>query len=69
MITTETGEGKAWIDSSKGFGELETNDPDYAYKYLTMPENVMDIHESVKGIARKLSGYVSCYDPVLTDNN
>jgi hypothetical protein len=68
-VTSVRGESKSWIDSSKGFGELETNDLDYTYKYLSMPENVMDIHESVKGIARKLSGYVSCNDPILTANN
>ena len=29
-ITTE--KGKAWIDASKGKGEFETNDVNYAYK-------------------------------------
>jgi hypothetical protein len=36
---------KAWIDSNKGSGELETNDINYAYKYLMMPEIVMDIRK------------------------
>lgn len=67
-ISTE-GEGKAWIDASPGFGELETNDPDYVYKYLMMPENVMNIHQSLTRLASKSSGFASCYDPVLTDNN
>ena len=40
-ITTSEHEGKAWIDASQGYGELETNDINYAYKYLTMLENIM----------------------------
>jgi hypothetical protein len=66
-VNTE-GEGKAWVDASMGEGELETNDPDYAYKYLLMPENVMNIYESLNKLVGK-SGFASCYDPVLTDNN
>jgi hypothetical protein len=44
-IKTKQGEGegegkdeyKAWIDSSNGAGELETNDDEYGYDYLMMP--------------------------------
>jgi predicted transcriptional regulator len=67
-ITTE--KGKAWIDASKGKGELETNDIDYAYKYLKMPENILDIHRAVTRMVRKSdAGYAMCYDPTLTNNN
>lgn len=67
-ITTE--KGKAWIDASKGKGELETNDVNYAYKYLKMPENIMDIYDIVNWLKRKSdAGYAICYDPILTNNN
>jgi hypothetical protein len=67
-ITTD--KGKAWIDASKGKGELESNDVNYAYKYLIMPENIMDIHKAVTKMARKSNaGYAICYDPILTTNN
>jgi hypothetical protein len=62
--------GKAWIDASQGLGELETNDIDYAYKYLTMPENIWKTHEDINTIKRKLlAGYKIHYDPILTYNN
>jgi len=65
----KTKKGRAWIDASRGVGELETNDPDYAYKTLTMPENVFDLSKDIKKIESKLSGYKRCYDPIVTDNN
>lgn len=68
-IETRDDKGWAWIDASHGVGELETNDPDYAYKYLTMPENVFDIANTLKIIASKISGYKRCYDAIFTDNN
>ena len=72
-ISTSGGEGgrkaKAWIDSSKGSGELETNDIDYAYKYLMMPEIVMEIQNRVNRIARQTAGYERHYHPIITDNN
>ena len=53
-----------------GKGELETNDINYTYKYLKMPENVMDINKAVTKMARKLdAGYATYYDPILTNNN
>jgi hypothetical protein len=61
--------GKAWIDSSKGSGELETNDINYAYKYLMMPEIVMDIQNAVNRIARQTAGYERYYHPIMTYNN
>jgi hypothetical protein len=57
------------MDASKGHGELETNDIDYAYKYLIMPELVTDIHENVNWLRRKLTEYASCYDPYFTDDD
>lgn len=60
---------KAWIDSSKGRGELETNDINYAYKYLMMPEIVMDIQNAVNRIARQTAGYGRHYHPITSDNN
>ena len=61
--------GKAWIDASHGLGELETNDPEYALKYLTMPENVFETHKNVSVIKEILFGHKIHYDPVLTHNN
>ena len=60
---------KAWIDSSKWSGELETNDINYAYKYLMMPEIVMDIQKVVNRIARQTAEYERHYHPIMTDNN
>jgi hypothetical protein len=68
-ITTVGKKGRAWIDASQGFGELETKDIDYAYKYLTMPENTFKIYEHTSIIKRMISGYGRYHDPVLTDNN
>jgi predicted transcriptional regulator len=71
-ISTIGGEGrkdKAWIDSSKGNGELETNDVNYAYNYLMMPEFVMYIQKAVNRIAKQTSGYERCYHPIMGDNN
>jgi hypothetical protein len=71
--TVEGGEGrrkdKAWTDSSKGSGELETNDVNYAYKYLMMPEIVMDIRKAINRIARQTAGYERYYHPIMSDNN
>jgi hypothetical protein len=61
--------GKAWIDASHGLGELETNDPEYAFKYLVMPENVFETHKDVRTVKEMISGYRMHYDPVLTRNN
>ena len=67
-ITTE--KGKAWIDASKGKGELETNDVNYAYKYLKMPENIMDIYDTINWLKRKSdAGYAIYYDPIFTNND
>jgi hypothetical protein len=64
-----TAGGMTWIDSSPGRGELETNDIDYAYKYLRMPEIVMELENTVSWIKSKITGYARCYDPIFTDNN
>jgi len=61
--------GKAWIDASHGLGELETNDPEYAFKYLSMPQYVFETHKDVSMVKEQLSGYKVHYDPVLTHNN
>jgi hypothetical protein len=61
--------GKTWIDASHGLGELETNDPEYTFKYLIMPENVFETHEDVRMIKEMISGHRIYYDPVLTRNN
>jgi hypothetical protein len=66
---TKNDKGGAWIDASHEAGELETNDPDYAYKYLTMPEKVFDICKSIQRLESKASGYKRCYDPIATENN
>ena len=73
-MITEEGKGaeeglKAWIDSSNGTGELETNDPNYAYNYLRMPYIIMDISEAVTSIRKMLLGYSTCWNPYVTYNN
>lgn len=68
-IRIKNDKGRAWIDASRGVGELETNDPDYAYKYMIMPESILDIYNYVRRIYSKLSGYGRCYDPIITENN
>jgi hypothetical protein len=62
--------GKAWIDASHGRGEIETNDPDYAFKYLSMPQRVFETKIDVSIVKELLlSGYKIHYDPLLTQNN
>jgi len=68
-LKTKNDKGRTWIDASHGVGELETNDTDYAYKYLTMPESVYDIYNYIRRIENKVSGYKRCYDPIITENN
>jgi hypothetical protein len=65
----ERRKGRVWIDSSNGNGELETNNVNYAYKYLMMPEIVMDIQKAVNKTARQTAGYERHYHPVMSDNN
>jgi DNA-binding MarR family transcriptional regulator len=69
--TTMKGRHKAWFDSSNGQSELETDDPDYAYLYLTMPQTVSRIAEIVERIERQMqtTEYQRCHDPVFTENN
>ena len=69
--TREADEGpecRAWIDSSNGAGELETNDPDYAYLYLMMPKTVDEIADALRRI-NKYIGYELFYHPLKTVNN
>jgi DNA-binding MarR family transcriptional regulator len=68
-IRTTTEGHRAWFDSSNGQGELETDDPDYAYLYLTMPQTVSRIAEIVDRIERQTTEYQRCHDPVFTENN
>jgi hypothetical protein len=60
---------KAWIDSSNGTGELETDDPDYAFQYLMMPRTVEEIANMTAATAKQIIGYEKCYLPSLTINN
>lgn len=61
---------RAWIDSSSsGAGELETNDADYTYNYLSIPQNINSINENIDMIKEKLSGYSLHSDPLITHNN
>jgi hypothetical protein len=63
---------KAWVDSSNGFGEFETDDAEYAYHYLMMPKTINKIANSIDLIL-KYSGtvirYEHSYHPLLTPNN
>jgi hypothetical protein len=67
-----TGEddASAWIDSSNGNGELETNDTDYAYDYLMMPKTIREIADVVMKASKFLDAkYERHYHPILTRNN
>jgi hypothetical protein len=72
-IKTKQGEGqeesRAWIDSSNGTGELETNDNEYAYDYLMMPKTVGDIANMTEAIIKQTKGYELCKHPLFTINN
>jgi hypothetical protein len=65
-------DNKAWVDSSNGSGEFETNCVEYAYLYLMMPKTIERIANSIHSIL-KHSDAVSrdehCYHPFLTRNN
>ena len=59
----------AWIDSSNGAGELETNDDEYAYDYLMMPRTIKEIADTITKIREQTVGYERYYHPFLTMNN
>jgi hypothetical protein len=63
--------GKAWIDSSGGQGELETNDLDYAYLYLMLPKTIDKIANGIDLILEhsNIARYERSYRPSLTLNN
>jgi hypothetical protein len=70
-INTDEG-SKAWIDSSNGLGELETDDLSYAYLYLMMPKTIDKIANSVDLILKHSGALIRCehsYHPFLTLNN
>jgi hypothetical protein len=60
---------KAWIDSSKGSGELETNDYEYAYDYLMMPKTIKEISDTITTVRKQTAGYERYSHPFLTMNN
>jgi hypothetical protein len=62
-------ESRAWIDSSKGAGELETNDDEYGYDYLMMPKTVREIANMTVAVIKQVTGYERCYHPLFTINN
>ncbi len=64
-----TKNGKAWIDSSNRKGELETNDPEYAYLYLLMPKAVNHIHQAIERMERYFYTYAMYYHPTLMKEN
>jgi hypothetical protein len=70
-IKTKSGvdEYRAWIDSSNGAGELETNDSEYGYDYLMMPKTVKEIANMSMTIIKQTTGYERCYHPLFTVNN
>jgi hypothetical protein len=64
------GDYKAWVDSSNGNGELETNDTDYAYDYLMMPKTIKEIVDVVmKALMLIDAEHERHYHPSLTRNN
>ncbi len=65
-------DSKAWIDSSDGSGEFETNHVEYAYLYLMMPRTVERIANSIDSKLKHsdtVIRYEHCYHPFLTVNN
>jgi Winged helix-turn-helix DNA-binding len=68
-IGRQDSDKKAWIDSSNGTGELETDDPDYTFLYLMMPRTVEEIANMTATTAKQLIGYERHYLPSLTVNN
>jgi hypothetical protein len=68
-MTATKENGKAWIDGSKGNGELETNDIAYAYDYLRMPLLVKDTAKTVAVMSKRITGYHKFHDPLLSENN
>jgi DNA-binding MarR family transcriptional regulator len=70
-IKTREGEDgyRAWIDSSNGAGELETNDDEYAYDYLMMPKYVREIADTITIVRKQTIEYERHYHPILTRNN
>lgn len=67
--TNTNSDYNAWIDSSNGGGEIETNDYGYAYDYLLMPKTVREIAVTIATIRKQTSGYERHYHPQLTVNN
>ena len=65
----EGDESRAWIDSSNGAGELETNNDEYAYDYLMMPKTVREIANMTMAIIKQSKRYERCYHPLFTINN
>lgn len=64
------GDYKAWVDSSNGNGELETNDTNYAYDYLMMPRIVKELADvAMKALKFIDAKYELHYHPLLTRNN
>jgi hypothetical protein len=66
-LKTET--SRAWVDSSNGPGEFETDNIDYAYQYLTMPRTIEEIANMTLTTSRQIIGYERYYHPGLTVNN
>ena len=62
-------EHRAWIDSSDGAGEIETDDNEYGYDYLMMPKTVREIANMTMTIIKQTTGYERCYHPWFTVNN
>jgi hypothetical protein len=67
LKTDET--SRAWVDSSNGPGEFETDNIDYAYQYLTMPRTIEEIANMTLTTSRQIIGYERYYHPGLTVNN
>lgn len=68
-VDVETRHGKAWIDSSNGSGEFETNDRRYSYLYLNLPIFVYEIRRIVEDILTEISTHGKCSASLPTENN
>lgn len=67
-VILQNGE-KAWVDTSKGYGELETDGADYEYLFLMQPLNVNATLEEVVQLKKYMIGHNRSIHPVYTDNN
>jgi DNA-binding MarR family transcriptional regulator len=65
----ENGDGMAWIDSSNGYSELETDSPLYTDLYLQMPLLVAHIEQLSESTNVFVGTYLRHFHPLQSINN